>query len=35
LSDETADLRDRVAGCLVLIFGQPVTRIATLRIDDI
>ncbi|MCP9490768.1 MAG: hypothetical protein MSC31_12975 [Solirubrobacteraceae bacterium MAG38_C4-C5] len=27
LADESLDLRDRVAGCLVLIFAQPITRL--------
>jgi hypothetical protein len=35
LGDESVDLRDRVAGCLVLIFAQPVTRIAMLTIDAV
>lgn len=33
--DEDMDLRDRVAGLLVLLYGQPIARIARLRIDDI
>ena len=35
LSDEATDLRDRVAGCLVLIFAQPISRIAKLTAEDI
>jgi hypothetical protein len=35
LADDTIDLRDRVAGLLVLLYGQPVTRIARLQLDDI
>jgi hypothetical protein len=35
LTTESVDLRDRVAGSLLLIFAQPVTRIAKLTIDDI
>jgi hypothetical protein len=35
LTNESLDLRDRVAGSLLLIFAQPVTRIAKLTIDDI
>jgi len=33
--DEDVDLRDRVAGLLVLLYGQPIARIARLRIEDI
>jgi hypothetical protein len=35
LHDESLDIRDRVAGCLVVLFGQPLTRIVTLRTSDI
>jgi hypothetical protein len=35
LTNESMDLRDRVAGSLLLIFAQPITRIAKLTIDDI
>jgi hypothetical protein len=35
LRDETLDPRDRVAGCLVLIYAQPVSRILALTIDDV
>jgi hypothetical protein len=35
LSDDTLDLRDRVAGCLLLVFAQPVTRIVRLTVDDV
>jgi len=35
LGDETVDLRDRVAGCLILIYGQPLTRILALTIDHV
>ena len=35
LHDESLDLRDRVAGSLVLLFGQPLTRIVTLRTSDV
>lgn len=33
--DETLDLRDRVAGLLVLLYGQPIARIARPRTTDI
>jgi hypothetical protein len=33
--DETLDLRDRVAGLLVLLYGQPIARIACLRTTDV
>ncbi len=35
LDDEDLDLRDRVAGCLVLLLAQPATRICTLTDTDI
>ncbi len=35
LDDDTVELPARVAGCLVLLYGQHVTRIVTLRTDDI
>lgn len=35
LADDTLDLRDRVAGCLLLIFAQPITRLARLTVDDV
>lgn len=35
LSDENLELGDRVAGCLVLLLAQPVTRICALRLTDI
>lgn len=35
LSDESLDLRDRVAGCLVLLFAQPVSRLVLLTRDDV
>lgn len=35
LSDEHLELGDRVAGCLVLLLAQPVTRICALRLADI
>lgn len=35
LADETLDLRDRVAGLLVLLYGQPIARIARLRTTDV
>ena len=35
LCDETIDLTDRVAGCLVLLYGQQLTRITALRRDQI
>jgi hypothetical protein len=31
----TLDLRDRVAGCLLLVFAQPITRLARLTVDDV
>ena len=35
LHDERIDLTDRVAGCLVLLYGQQLTRIAALRRDQV
>lgn len=35
LEDERLDPRDRFAGALVLLFGQPLTRIAQLRRSDL
>jgi hypothetical protein len=35
LDDDTFDLRDRVAGCLLLVFAQPVTRLVRLTVDDV
>lgn len=35
LTDERLELTDRVAGCLVLLLAQPVTRISSLRLADI
>jgi hypothetical protein len=35
LDDDTLELPARVAGCLVLLYGQRVTRIVTLRSDDL
>jgi hypothetical protein len=35
LHGEDADPRDRLAGCLLLLFGQPLTRTAALRADDV
>lgn len=35
LSDATIDLRDRVAGCLVLVFAQAISRLLLLRTDDV
>ncbi|HWG74876.1 MAG TPA: hypothetical protein VG184_12565 [Acidimicrobiales bacterium] len=35
LSDDRIDLVDRVAGCMVLVLAQPVTRITTIRLADI
>lgn len=34
-TDDTIALETRVAGCLVLLLGQPVTRVAALSIDQI
>ena len=35
LTDDTPPLRSRVAGCLMLLYAQPVSRIVRLSIDDI
>jgi hypothetical protein len=35
LGDESVDLRDRVAGSLLLLYAQPITRIARLRRADV
>jgi hypothetical protein len=35
LEDESADPRDRLAGCLLLLYGQPFTRSAALRRSDL
>lgn len=35
LADDTIDLRDRVAACLLLIFAQPITRLAGLTVTDV
>jgi hypothetical protein len=35
IRDETLDLRDRVAGLLVLLYGQPIARIARLCTTDV
>jgi len=35
LDDTSLDLRDRVAGCLVLIFAQAVSRLLLLRTNDV
>jgi len=35
LHDETVDLRDRVGGCLVLLYAQPVSRILMLTSDRV
>ena len=35
LRDEAIDLRDRVAGCLVLVYAQPLTRIVVLTADQV
>ncbi|MER6173606.1 hypothetical protein [Streptosporangium sp. NPDC001681] len=35
LTDDTIDLRTRVAACLILLFAQPVTRLLRLTLDDI
>ena len=35
ISDSSIDLRDRVAGLLVLIYGQPISRIARLQLGDV
>ena len=35
LHDESLELRDRVAGCLVLLFAQPITRLVLLSTQDV
>ena len=35
LADETLDLRERVAGGLLLLYAQPITKITRLRRDDV
>jgi hypothetical protein len=35
LHDDSIDVTDRAAGCLVLLYGQPMTRIAALTISQI
>jgi len=35
LADAEIDLRDRVAGCLVLVFAQPISRLVLLRTDAV
>ncbi|MGO9320247.1 MAG: hypothetical protein ACLQBY_05535 [Solirubrobacteraceae bacterium] len=35
LNDESLDLRDRVAGCLVLLFAQPISRLVLLSTNDV
>jgi hypothetical protein len=35
VTDHTLDLADRVAGALVVLYGQPLSRIATLQTTDI
>jgi hypothetical protein len=35
LNDETLDLRDRFTGSVLLLYGQPITRIAALATADI
>jgi hypothetical protein len=35
LTNDTLDLRDRVAGCLLLVFAQPLTRLARLTVADV
>ena len=34
LADDAIDLRDRVAGCLVLVFAQPIARLTADDVDD-
>ncbi|HBH58847.1 MAG TPA: hypothetical protein DDY41_12065, partial [Arthrobacter bacterium] len=34
-TDETLPLRSRVAGSLILLYAQPVSRIVRLTIDDV
>ena len=35
LDDESLDPRDRVAGCLVLLYAQPLTRLLALRTEHV
>ena len=35
LHDDSVEVTDRVAGCLVLLFGQPMTRIAALTTSQV
>jgi hypothetical protein len=35
LTDDRAPLRSRVAGCLLLLYAQPVSRVVRISIDDI
>jgi hypothetical protein len=35
LTDKRIELRTRVAGCLLLLYPQPVSRLARLTLDDI
>lgn len=35
IDDEALDLGDRVAGCLVLLFAQPISRLVLLTKDDV
>ncbi|MFZ2112687.1 MAG: hypothetical protein WAU77_03010 [Solirubrobacteraceae bacterium] len=35
LDDESLDLSDRVAGCLVLLFAQPISRLVLLTKNDV
>lgn len=35
LTDHRIDLRTRVAGCLLLLYAQPITRLARLALEDI
>ncbi len=35
VNETSLDVRDRFAGLLVLIYGQPITRIAQLRLSDV
>ncbi|MEV4604900.1 hypothetical protein AB0K15_47085 [Amycolatopsis sp. NPDC049253] len=35
LEDDEAALAHRIAGCVLLLFAQPITRILRLRVDDV
>jgi hypothetical protein len=35
LNDTNVNVRERVAGCLVLVYAQPLTRVLALTIDDV